>query len=416
MTAGTLDATARTGAAVVRVPRVLFLAKVHPYPPANAGDAVYSRGLIEALSRTCRLTVLCADSGANHGQDPSGIDWHIVGPQRAGRAGSVASKWPLIVWKGARSDYHAELEQLLRADWDAIVLDNLGSAHALPRAERYRAAHPGTKLIYISHEYEYPTRAAKYDSYGLSLPKRLLAARDLTKVRRAEEELLRRCDIVTVINHADLEPFRKIAPGRKYLPVLPGYDGPVTSTRSINAETPRRVLVLGGRRSKQKCQILLDWMEVAHDRLHAAGIEVVIVGDMENSLRSHLYDLYPQAQVLGFVEDLGALFASARMGIIADATGGGFKLRLLAQVFRRLPIVGLRGAITGLPTAEGTGYLGAPDLEGLVNLVTSVIDSTDRLNSLHDTAFADCTAAFSWHVRAQALANVLSRGDQELIV
>ena len=31
-----------------RMPKVLFLTKVYPYPPAVAGDAVYSRGVIGA--------------------------------------------------------------------------------------------------------------------------------------------------------------------------------------------------------------------------------------------------------------------------------------------------------------------------------------------------------------------------------
>ncbi|SDF50253.1 Glycosyl transferases group 1 [Salipiger thiooxidans] len=405
--------TARALPDLAQAPRVLLLAKVHPYPPATAGDAVYSRGIIESLSRTTRLTVLCADSGADRSIRPD-IDWHITGPQRGGRVGSVLSRWPLISWKGATRDYLAELDRLLEQKWDAIILDNLGLAHALPRAERYRTAHPGTRLVYISHEYEYPTRAAKYDSYGMSLPKRLLAGRDLAKVRRSEEALLRRCDIVTVINTADLAPFRKIAPERKYLPLLPGYEGQMVSERRIDAEVPRRVLVLGGRRSEQKRQILLDWMAAAHDKLHAEGIEMVVAGDMDEGLRSHLRKSYPHAQVLGFVDDLEALFASARMGIIADTTGGGFKLRLLTQVFQRLPIVGLKGAISGLPTPEGEGYLGADSLKQLVSLVCEVIDDTDRLNALHEKVFSDSAVAFSWEARAEALTRTLAGDAGEL--
>lgn len=388
---------------IARQPKVLFLAKVYPYPPANAGDAVYSRGLIEALSRTCRLTVVCADSGAPRREAPD-IDWRILGPQRSGRAGSVISRWPLIAWKGATRDYHAALEELLAQTWDAIVMDNLGTVHALPRLERYRDANPGTRLVYVSHEYEYPTRSAKYDSYSMSLPKRMMASRDLRKVRQSEEALLRRCDLVTVINTSDITPFRKIAPDQEYLPLLPGYDGPMVSQRRITPETPRRVLVLGGRRSEQKRRILLDWMEVAHDRFHAEGIEMVVAGDMEEALRSHIEQTYPQAKVLGFVEDLDELFASARMGVIADTTGGGFKLRLLTQVFQRLPIVGLRGAIDGLPTSDGEGYLGADNLTELVELVCNIVNDTERLNILHETAFSDCAVAFSWQARAEDFA------------
>lgn len=390
-------------------PRILYLTKVYPYPPANAGDAVYSRGIIEAVSKTCDITVICADSGASR-RDTLDIDWRIQGPQRVGRAGSVLSRWPLIAWKSATPDYLAAYKVLLTEKWDAIVLDNLGLAHALPQAKAYRAANPGTKLIYISHEYEYPTRSEKYGAYNMNLAQRVLAERDLRKVKTSEEALLACCDVVTVINNDDIAPFKKIAPEVKYFTLTPGYSGPVVASRDITDAAPRRVLLLGGRRSAQKRQILLDWMEVSYARLTAADIETVIVGDMEESLREQLRNTYSGAQVLGFVDDLEALIASARMGIVADTVGGGFKMRLLSHVFERLPIVGLSDAITGLPTFDGEGYLGAPTLEILTDLVADVINDPARLNALHNRAFEDCREFYSWQARAEGFAAVI-RGE-----
>lgn len=395
-------------------PRVLYLTKVYPYPPATAGDAVYSQGIIEAISSTCQTTVLCADSGAKR-RDMPGTDWHIVGPQRSGRAGSILSRWPIIAWKSSTPDFTAKLDQLLKEQWDAIVLDNLGLAHALPSAQAYRARRPDTRLVYISHEYEYLTRSTKYKSYGLSLPKRIVTALDLVKVRKWEEALIKYCDIVTVINTSDLKPFRRIASTMKYLPLIPGYKGPVVESRQVNADTPRRVLLLGGRRSEQKRQILLDWIEVAYEPLTNAGIEMVIVGDMENSLRQRLQANYPGTQVLGFVDDLEALIASARMGLIADTVGGGFKMRLLSHVFQRLPIVGLSDAIDGLPTKRGQGYLGADNMRGLANLVCETIDDIDRLNALQETAFSDCASAYSWQTRADAFASAVRGRTDRLL-
>lgn len=395
--------------------RVLYLTKVYPYPPAMAGDAVYSRGLIEALSAHVPLHVICADNGGANNTHPN-IQWEITEAPRTGRAGSVLSSWPLIAWKGATPSYCAAVKRALSQDWDVIVLDNLGLAHALREAIRYREAHAGTKLVYISHEYEYPIRAAKYDSYNMRLPKKMMASLDLRKVNDAERAFLRECDVVTVINPADLEPFRKIVPERKYVVLLPGYDGPMVEERKITVETPRRVLVLGGRRSEQKQQILRDWMAAAYKTFEAAGIEMVVAGDMDDSLREELRTSYPKSQILGFVEDLEALFASARVGVIADTTGGGFKLRLLTQVFQRLPIVGLAEAIDGLPTTEGTGYLSAANLEQLVTLMCNVIDDTDRLNELHRAAFDACAAHFSWAARGEKLLAAVSTEAEGVVV
>lgn len=380
-------------------PRILILSKVLPYPPAVAGDAVYSRGVIEALAGVCPVTVLCSESGAAHRSVP-GVEWTIAAPQRSGRAKSLLSRWPLIAWKGATPAWHAALDQLLTRSWDAIVIDNIGSAHALPKLESYRRAHPGAQLVYLSHEQEYAVRRSKYGAYGLSPAARLAAAVDLVKVRRTEEALLRRTDMVTVINENDAHAFRALAPHQRYFLLTPGYDGPVVVQRRITAEVPKRVLLLGGRRAQQKRQILLDWLASGYAALTAAGVEIVIVGDMEDELRMRLAADYPRAQVLGFVDDLGALIATARAGIIADTVGGGFKLRLLSHVFQRLPMIGLSEAISGLPTPEGKGYLGARGLEALTALILATIDDCDRLDALQNRAFDDCAARFSWQQRA----------------
>ena len=375
--------------------RVLFLSKVLPYPPAVAGDAVYSRGMIEALSDVLHLTVLCSDSGASR-RSGDGIDWHVVGPQRRGRAGSTLSRWPLVAWKGATPDWHGELDLLLKRTWDAIVVDNLGAVHTLPKLERYRREHPGTKLVYVSHEYEFEVRRAKYGAYGMGIGARVASRLDLLKVRRWEECLLRSCDLVTVINDNDAEVFRRINPQQRFVTLTPGYDGLALSERTISDNTPRRVILLGGRKPQQKRQILIDWMKVGYTPLTQAGIEIVIVGDMDDDLREELSRNYPKSCILGFIDDTTSLIASARAGIIADTVGGGFKLRMLSYVFQRLPIIGLSEAISGLPTRNGSGYIGVRNLIELNESIISNIDNLDRLNSIQNTAFADCYGKFSW--------------------
>lgn len=395
--------------------RILYLTKVFPYPPAVSGDAVYSRGIISALKKHCMLTVLCADSGSF--EEPSDdIAWNITSPPRGGRAGSVLSQLPLIAWKGATPDFRSVLRRLLKDQWDGIVLDNIGLAHALPDVLAYRSSHPRTILTYVSHEHEYDVRRSKYRNYKLSALKGALAKADLRKVRVSETALIRHCDVVTVINLADLEPFRILSPAQKYHVLLPGYDGAIVASRRIDLNTPRRILLLGGRRAEQKRQILLDFMAIAYDRLIASGIDIAIAGDMDDTLRQTLAKQYPKAQVFGFVDDLEPLVRSARMGVIADTMGGGFKLRLLSHVFQRLPIVGLCDAIDGLPTPEGRGYVGAPDLPSLANLVMHLIDDTDRLTSIQDAAFEDCSAAFSWDARGIALLAAIADGSSQELV
>lgn len=388
------------------VMNILVLEKVMPYPPAIAGDAVYSRGIIEALSRRANVTVLCADSGAAL-PDDSRIEWHVTGPQRTGRKGSVLSRWPLLAWKGARPDYHKRLDYLLKRKWDVIVVDNIGTAHAMPKLVTYRRRNPGCAMVHFSHEHEYKARSKKYGAYRMGIVERLATQWDLFKVKRVEDMLVRDTDLVTVLNSDDEKLYREVAPTQRYLMQTPGYDGTIAAPRKIDATTPRRLLLLGGRRSAQKQQVLLDWLETGHAVLSEAGVETQILGDMPESLRERLASNYPDLTVFGFVDDPAPLIAQARAGLIVDTLGGGFKLRLLSHVFNRLPIIGLTDAIEGLPVGAGQGYLVAQDHPALARLVLEAIDDFPLLNGIMNAAFSACDGKFSWDSRASQLITAL---------
>lgn len=389
-------------------PKVLFLTKIYPYPPAVAGDAVYSRGVIGALAPFARLTVLCGSNGsAERTTAEASADWRIVEPPRTRQSGSIFSSWPSIVWRGDTPGHRRELDRLLTQSWDAIVLDNIGSAHALSAAKAYKARHPSTVLIYVSHEVELETRRAKYGKYKINPFVRLASIWDLAKVKTAEHRLLKETDVVTVINELDVPKFRAVAPQNRYVLISPGHDGAVLKARRIDVTTPRRIALLGGRTSQQKQQILLDWLEASYDALTAADIEIMVIGDVAPALSGLVQQQYPQVKLLGFVDDANPLLADCRMGIVPDTVGGGFKLRQLTYVFRRVPMVGLEQAISGLPTPAGEGYLAAPDLKALADLIIKSIDDIETLNAVQERCFADCAGAFGWPARGELFAGLL---------
>lgn len=395
--------------------KILYLTKVYPYPPATAGDAVYSRGIIEALATKTDITVLSAENRSSHEKN-SLIQWISTGQQKNGKIGSILSKFPLISWKNATRLFYQILNKELQKSWEAIVLDNVGLAHALDSVQKYKNQRPSVKIFYVSHECEYQTRKSKYDAYGLNPIKKIMASIDLQKIKEYENRLLRECDIVTVINIADVKIFKDIAPEKKYLPFSPGYNGNIIQYRKIDNTTPRKILLLGGRKSEQKKQILLDWMSVSYEVILKSGIEVVVAGDMDNNLKDTMREKYPKVTVCGFVDDLTGLIQTARMGLIVDTVGGGFKMRLLSHIFERLPIVGLSNAISGLPTIEGKGYIGAPTLETLLDKVLTSIDDVELLNQLQNQAFEDCITEYSWDSRSELFVKALRDESAEVLI
>jgi polysaccharide biosynthesis protein PslH len=73
--------------------------------------------------------------------------------------------------------------------------------------------------------------------------------------------------------------------------------------------------------------------------------------------------------------------------MVADPTGGGFKLKTLDYIFNRVPIAAMSGSIAGLPLTPGLHYLSFESIRELAQGVVAVIDDIERLNSLQRAAY-----------------------------
>ena len=389
--------------------QVLVLGKFYPYPPARGGDISYSRGLIASLAKHVDVTAIVASVGANGVEviERDNVKWIVAGSPKSGRVGSVLSPLPNIAWRGHTKAICAEVDKALEGNWGSIVLDNIGSAHLLSRVLRYKRSHPHTTLAYISHEHETSIRIDKYAAYGGNAGARWVMKQDGVKVAKLELDLLRNVDLVTVINSNDQALYENQLPGLRYAVLTPGYEGGSLPSRVIDDRVPRRVLVLGGRESKQKQVILERWLEASAQQFSDAGIEMFVVGPMDESLLNSLKLRYSSVHFAGFVEDLDELLGSCRLCLVPDFVGGGFKVRLLTYVFKRVPMFGLKGAVSGLGLEPGVGFFEVDSLTGLAQEVVRRIDDLDFLNHMQEAAYSGCLGRFEWEDRGAMFAEAL---------
>lgn len=389
--------------------KILVLGRVYPYLPATGGDMSYSRGLITSIGREAEVTVVVASNGeqADGVHQCNGVTWVIAGQQKFGRVGSVFSLLPNIAWRGDTHAYRVAVNSALSRDWDAIVLDNVGVAHSLGRVVRYRTENPTTKIVYISHEHEASVRKEKYAAYGGNPLLKLAMKLDGSKVTSAELRLIKSVDLLTVINPEDEARYRKQVTGLNFVTMTPGYSGGVVASRTIDDNVSRRVVVLGGRGPKQKQVILQRWLEAASTIFHQNNIEMLVVGPIDDALGQHLAERYPTTRFLGYVDDIEALLATCRIGIVADFIGGGFKVRLLTYVFNRVPMFSLRGAISGLGVDSQSAYTESEDLEALATSIQKNIDNFTLLNDLQHNAFNACNSRFAWADRGREFIRTL---------
>jgi len=397
----------------VRRKRILILSRLFPYAPARGGDMSYSRGLATSFAHVADVTAVVATNGVlpDGPLDKDGVRWIIAGAPRKGRMGSVATRLPNIAWRGQTTAYTRAVELALQEEWDVIVIDHIGSYHVLPQVLAYRARRPATRVSYISHEHEASVRVEKYAAYGGNPLLRLALKLDGIKVGKAELDLVRSADLLSLINPDDAALYKAQLPSVQYVTLTPGYQGNSTIQRRIDASVPRRVVLLGGRESRQKQVILERWLEHAAPVFHRAGVEMAVVGPIDDALGDTLSGRYPTVRFMGFVDDIDAFLATCRASVVADFLGGGFKVRLLTYVFNRLPIFAMKGAVSGLGVSAPSAFVEFNDLAALAQGVCERIDDFDYLNSLQKNAYEGTRGCFDWTDRGVRFLKALDAGQ-----
>jgi len=213
---------------------------------------------------------------------------------------------------------------------------------------------------------------------------------------------VRQSDLVSAITNEDL---RCLGALDNTVLVTPGYAGRRVEDREINNTTPRRALILGNAIWLAKQMNLIEFISAADELFHERQVELWVVGKVPNHFQAK--NRFRATRFLGYVKDLGPIFHGVRIGIVAERTGGGFKLKTLDYIFNRVPIAAIRGGIAGLPLTPGLDYLSFESMRELAQGVAVALDDTGRLNSLQHAAYEKCKAAFDWSDRGRTLCNAI---------
>jgi polysaccharide biosynthesis protein PslH len=385
--------------------RCLWLTRRLPYPPFYGGDALYSAGMIEAVAqdpRVLAMTVVChAESGA--APELSRVSWHLVRSGERSASTSLLARLPAIAHRTVTPAYVAAVtEELEQHQWDVVIVDGLPPAPSVVATES--TAKP---VVYVAHNHEASVRAGLARSqFALSLA-RAGYALDAAKTSALESALVMKAGLVSAITDADLRQFS--AQGARRLVLLPpGYAGPRVDVRHIGPDTPRRAVMLGSFVWAAKRINLEGALKVLAPRFSAAGIGLTVAGATGPAEVERLQAQFPRVDFVGTVDDVSPILRQARIGVIAEPLGGGFKLKTLDYVFHRVPIAVLRGGAEGAPLVAGTSMIEALDLDQISAEVISAIDDYDLLNAMHEAAYRACESKFSWTDRGHALVSAIA--------
>ncbi len=386
--------------------RCLWLTLADP-DPAHNGQYIYSAGLINAVAAAgVELVVLGLkrpELRRRDGACEGPIEWRLSECPQRPRWLSLGARLPHMAQRCSSREMQCRLhEELDRAELDMIVFDSLAAGWALKAVLEHIGSRRRQKLIYVSHNHEASLRAGLAAEQPRRI-KRIAHRLDAGKVARLECELIRACDLVTAITPEDADRYRAVWPGKRIEVLTPGYAGAAVPRRIIGKAVPRRAVIVGSFEWIAKQMNLEEFVGFADPILAAGNAELQVIGSGERTFFDRLEKRTAATHFTGTVDRVENFMAGARIAVVPERNGGGFKLKVLDYVFNRLPIVALAGSIAGTPLRDHESVLLFPDQRSLATGVLRAMDDVDELNRLQELAFSICRDAFDWHRRGRQL-------------
>jgi glycosyltransferase involved in cell wall biosynthesis len=349
--------------------RILFLTPFLPDPGASHGGGSYVGALCEGLREHAELGLVHLDHGDGRASAEAGWSWRQSARYEGAPAGVAHRLRMLWRWRDrpllAAKYWQAKLPHLLaraRAEFrpDVALVEMAQMAQYLPFLQ-------GLPTVFTDHEAGRPANAGT--GLGAAADRR-----DGALWSRYVRDRYANADLVQAVTEEDAQALQQLL-GRDVL-VRPA-TLPVPERACRPEAAPRRALFLGDYRHGPNPEAARRLAHEVWPRVRArhADAELLLAGPHEHTIRD--LDGRDGVRVLGFVDDLFALLASARLVLAPLWSGGGFRVKNATALLHGLPVVtnelGARGCRAPEPActvrehvedlAEATGaLLDAPEL------------------------------------------------------
>ena len=403
------------GALRIRRPRGLWVARELPFP-LNSGDRIYSAHLLRALAEAGSDLTVVGLSPVGNATPPDDwpVRWLTVLGGRRSTASAICSRMPLVAARHATPGYRELVDVLAREEWDFVIADQYGTGWTIPRFSKIVDGNKRPVLVHIAHDHEGSVTESLYREFRGSWVTRIGLWQNCLKARAFERRLVASVDLVTAIADEDAARFAVDFPGVRTLVLTPGFAGKVSTRERLDGSVPRRVVMVGSYHWVAKQENLRRFVGVADSVFAQNGIELHVIGEIPEALRNEFRLKCSACVFRGFVEDIQAQFAAARIAVVPEVIGGGFKLKLLDYIFGRVPVATLQDAAAGIPEDIRRAMLCSQTLEGLVSLIVRTIDQVEELDQMQCKALDAARARFHWHDRGAALLQAISAQSMEL--
>jgi len=384
--------------------RCLWITRQDPRSQ-DSGELIYSLGLIRALAAQpeVSLTVL-AHHGKIRSEQNDEISWELHGEIPKGRIPGILSRLPSDSWRLGNPVMRNALKKFLnQGEWNWVVIDQAACGWVLDHLPA------GQRMAYIAHNHESSLRREVARSPDGSLPLRLALRHDAAKYATLENRICKRACLISTITPRDGEIFQSANPSKSVVVLPPGYGREIgiEAPPAITLETPLKVVLAGTFEWIAKRRNLETFLEAASGPFRDKQIEFLVVGKAAPKYFEALGAKYPWAAFHANVPSMTPFLQGARIGLIPEALGGGFKLKALDYIFSGLPLASIKSALSGIPVDPDVDCIAAATPEELAKAVAAKIDDTEFLNRAAGAAFVKCRDQFDWASRGRLLASAM---------
>ena len=242
---------------------------------------------------------------------------------------------------------------------------------------------------------------------------KLVDTHDMFSMRDPEESLycspeeerayLLNVDVVIAIQGAEAGHFRALVPERKVVTVGVDYEV-VTRSRAGDEVSGNIVLVVG---SNYPANIvgLKDFCEHAWPLVCRGnpGAELWVAGKIGEAVSNKV----PRVRVLGWVENLQALYRQSAVVINPTLTGSGLKVKSVEALCNGKPLVATPNAVEGLLFEGEAPFMVCDNWTEFAGSIVSLLDSDVRRVALQESALRYAQEHFSSERVYGELADIL---------
>ena len=122
-------------------------------------------------------------------------------------------------------------------------------------------------------------------------------------------------------------------------------------------------------------------------RLHSNNINLTIIGNADSSLVKEINSNFKGVKMTGRVENVDSFYRLAKIAIVPEILGGGFKLKVAEAALQKSAIFSIKGAITKCNLIKNKHFIEAEDADDLIDKIITFQNHDDKLNVMIDEAY-----------------------------